>query len=102
MGISLAFRKPLDSQFKVAVQLVGECEQFHFFAFFGRVRVVFFQRNLGGVHCRLRTAQRKENLLVLPSGVVRHVDRQYLRTLLVGQSKQVLDAVEFIEIFPLV
>ena len=102
MGTAFAFRKPLDSQFKVAAQLLGEGEQFHFFAFLCREREIFFQRNFCGVHRRLRAAQREENFLVLPSGVVRHVDRQYLRTLLVGQSEQVLYAVKLVEIFSLV
>ncbi|WP_458693071.1 hypothetical protein [Bacteroides ovatus] len=39
IGGAFAFCKPLDSQFKVAAQLVGEGEQFHFLAFLGRVRV---------------------------------------------------------------
>jgi len=39
LGISFAFCKPFDSQFKVAAQLVGKGEQFRFLAFFGRVRV---------------------------------------------------------------
>ena len=40
MGITFAFCKPLDSQFKVAAQLVGKCEQFHFLAFLCREGVV--------------------------------------------------------------
>ena len=48
--ISFLFRKPLDSQLDIAVQLFRQLFHFHLLALFGRVAQIFFGRYFRGVH----------------------------------------------------
>ena len=92
------FGELFDRQFDVPVQLVGEREQFHFLPFFRGVGVVLGRADLRSVDRRLNAAHSYPDLLILALRVVRKVDRQDLRFLLIGQPQQVLDCVELIHV----
>lgn len=92
----------LDGKFYIAAQLFRKPHEFKFLGLFCSVADILLKRYLRGIDSRLRTAQTDPDFLVSPGRVVRHIDGEYLRALLVGQAEQRLYLIELVDIFPLV
>ena len=67
-----------------------------------RAHEIFLVRDLRSIDGGLHPAEADKDLLVAARGVVREIDRQNLRTLLVRQSQQGLYLVELVAVFALV
>lgn len=98
----LALGQLLDCQLDIATQLPGKPHYFKLFRFLGRIGVVLFRRDLGGIDRRLCSAKTYPHFLVLAGRAVGHVDGENLGTFLIGQTQQGLDFIELVDILPLV
>ena len=102
LTVTFTLGQLLDCQLDIATQLPGKPHQFQLFRLLGRVGVVFFGRDFGGIDRRLRSAETYPHFLVLAGRAVGHVDGENLGTFLVGQAQQGLDFIELVDILPLV
>ena len=98
----LALGQLLDCQLDIATQLPGKPHQFKLFRLLGRIGVVLFRRDLGGIDRRLCSAKTYPHLLVLPARSIGEVDGENLCTLLVGKSEKSLYLIELVHILTLV
>ena len=82
----LALGQLLDCQLDIATQLPGKPHYFKLFRLLGRIGVVLFRRDLGGIDRRLCSAKTYPHFLVLAGRAVGHVDGENLGTFLIGQT----------------
>lgn len=96
------FGELFDRQLYVAAQRFGPALHLDLLALLGRVGEVLLFTDLGGIDGALHAAQPDPDLLVLAARMIRHIDRKYLRLLLVRKTQQGLDGVEAVHEFALV